>query len=144
MVLPVKVLYFLFSIYNFYLAIKKQTILYRRIFVYNIKNVLTNFKLDLFWQHIFRSYVSAIFFFDLGGLGVLVIYIHPYKHIKSIKHSYSHFSILMHAFHCKFVTGIPKPIGCDQFKWIKKSELSTLPFPKANHKIFDSIPTMQP
>ena len=74
----------------------------------------------------------------------LDINIQPYKHVKSIKHSYSHFSIIMHAFHCNLVDGTPQPIGCDQFKWIRKNELSSLPFPKANHKIFDSIPNIQP
>ena len=74
----------------------------------------------------------------------LGVSINPYQHVKSIKHSYSHFSILMHAFHCNLVSGNPQPIGCEQFKWIKKGQLSSLPFPKANHKIFDSIPSMQP
>ena len=70
--------------------------------------------------------------------------INPYKYIQSITHSYTHFSIEMHAYHCTIVSGLPKSIGCEDFKWIEKNEIFSLPFPKANHKIFSQIPITQP
>ena len=74
----------------------------------------------------------------------LNINIMPYKYINSIEHAYSHFSISMHAFHCNFVSGKPKAIGCDKFMWVKVKDITSLAFPKANHKLFNDIPTIQP
>ncbi len=64
--------------------------------------------------------------------------------IKTIQHAYTHFSISMDSYHCRFKTGEPKSIGCSDWKWIKRDELVSLAFPKANHKIFDNIPEVSP
>ena len=59
--------------------------------------------------------------------------------IKTIQHSYSHFSITMDAYHCSFVKGVPKNIQCAEHKWILPTELGDLPFPSASHKLFDDV-----
>ena len=69
----------------------------------------------------------------------LLIDVIPYQHIDQVQHSYSHFSIRMDAYHCKYIKGKPKPLGCSDFRWIKPNKLKTLPFPRANHKIFTKI-----
>jgi len=69
-------------------------------------------------------------------LGVLV---QPTSFLKQIKHAYTHFSITMDAYHCDYLQGPPKTLGCDNWKWIAPQEISLLPFPKANHKLFDKI-----
>jgi len=69
-------------------------------------------------------------------LGVCV---KPSSFLKQIKHAYSHFSITMDAYNCDFLHGHPQPIGCDDFRWIKPAQIKMLPFPKANHKLFDKI-----
>ena len=69
-------------------------------------------------------------------LGVLV---QPTSFLKQIKHAYTHFSITMDAYHCDYLQGSPEAIGCDNWKWIAPQEISLLPFPKANHKLFDKI-----
>ena len=33
----------------------------------------------------------------------------------------------------------PKTLGCQDFKWIKYNNIAQLPFPKANHKLFNEI-----
>ena len=58
--------------------------------------------------------------------------------IKTISHSYSHFSIIMDAFHCTFVSGVSKNIQCKDHKWILPSEIKNFPFPSASHKLFDA------
>ena len=69
-------------------------------------------------------------------LGVCV---KPSSFLKQIKHAYSHFSITMDAYNCDFLHGHPQTIGCDDFRWIKPAQIKMLPFPKANHKLFDKI-----
>ena len=69
-------------------------------------------------------------------LGVLV---QPTSFLKQIKHAYTHFSITMDAYHCDYLQGTPQSIGCDNWKWITPEEIRLLPFPKANHKLFDKI-----
>jgi len=69
-------------------------------------------------------------------LGVLV---RPGLFIKQIKHSYSHFTIVLDAYHCTYLSGNPSALGCDDWRWIKLKDIHQLPFPKANHKLFDSI-----
>ena len=69
-------------------------------------------------------------------LGVCV---KPTTFLKQIKHAYTHFSITMVAYNCDFLHGYPKPLGCDDWRWIKPGGIKALPFPKANHKLFDKI-----
>ena len=69
----------------------------------------------------------------------LGIHVKPTSFLKQIKHAYTHFSITMDAYNCDFLHGYPQPLGCDDWRWIKPQEIKTLPFPKANHKLFDKI-----
>jgi A/G-specific adenine glycosylase len=69
----------------------------------------------------------------------LGVYVKPTTFLKQIKHAYTHFSITMVAYNCDFLHGYPQPLGCDDWRWIKPEEIKTLPFPKANHKLFDKI-----
>lgn len=56
-----------------------------------------------------------------------------------VDHAYSHFSITMHAFHCHWVSGRPRAIGCAAWKWIAPGELENYAFPKANRKIIAEL-----
>ncbi len=67
-----------------------------------------------------------------------------FQKVKTIKHAYSHFTIELTAYHCQYTRGIPKALGCSDFKWILPSQISSLPFPKANHKLFNKIPEKNP
>ncbi len=54
--------------------------------------------------------------------------------IATIRHAYTHFKILLTAFNCTVESGtIQSPLP---LKWAGIKEIDTLPFPKANHKIF--------
>ena len=69
----------------------------------------------------------------------LGVNVQPTAFLKQIKHAYSHFSITMDAYNCDFLSGQPRAIGCDDWRWIVPNQIKTLPFPKANHKLFDTI-----
>ncbi len=66
-------------------------------------------------------------------LGVLV---RPREFIKQIKHSYTHFSIIMDAYHCDYLSGKPHCYQCSDWRWIRPEDIVKLPFPNANHKLF--------
>lgn len=53
----------------------------------------------------------------------------------AVAHAYSHFRITLHAFHCGWVSGRPRAIGCTAWKWVAPSELSRYAFPSANRKL---------
>tara|TARA_Y100001980_G_C14550908_1_gene333779 strand:- start:791 stop:1855 length:1065 start_codon:yes stop_codon:yes gene_type:complete len=56
------------------------------------------------------------------------------KKIACINHTYSHFSISLHLFQCEENKDkIKKKFDT---KWIRPGEIHSLPFPKANHKLF--------
>lgn len=57
------------------------------------------------------------------------------KEFAIVDHAYSHFSITMHAFHCCWVSGRPRAIGCAALKWISPRTLDDYAFPKANRKV---------
>ena len=63
----------------------------------------------------------------------------PTKLLKNIKHTYSHFSVNITAYSCKYIKGQPEPIGCSAWRWISPDKIYDFPFPKANHKLFNKI-----
>ena len=69
-------------------------------------------------------------------LGVVV---RPRDFFKQINHTYSHFSITLDAYHCDYVNGSPRALGCAEWRWISPKQIADLPFPKANHKLFNHI-----
>lgn len=64
--------------------------------------------------------------------------------IGKIKHQFTHFSIEMEAFVCKYMKGRPRAIECEAWKWIQLQEISNFAFPKANHKLFPKLPKTNP
>ncbi len=52
-----------------------------------------------------------------------------------VDHTYSHFRVRIHAFECTWLSGQPRCITCDAFKWVRPADLGRHAFPAANHKI---------
>lgn len=69
-------------------------------------------------------------------LGVVV---KAYDELMNLKHTYSHFSITMHAWFCKLISGEAKPKESQEIKWVEMSELEQLPFPKANKVLIEQL-----
>ena len=61
------------------------------------------------------------------------------KKFAEVEHAYSHFSITLHAFHCRHRRGRPRAIGCAAFKWIAPRNLDQYAFPKANRVVIESL-----
>lgn len=55
--------------------------------------------------------------------------------IAAVDHAYSHFSITLHAFHCRWASGRPRALECAAWKWVAPRELDDYAFPKANRKL---------
>jgi A/G-specific adenine glycosylase len=58
---------------------------------------------------------------------------------QSVKHTYSHFRITLHTFHCRIENGEPRNIGVDDFAWVSPEELNLYAFPRADQKIIESL-----
>jgi A/G-specific adenine glycosylase len=56
-----------------------------------------------------------------------------------IEHAYSHYAVRLHVFDCRYVSGRPKTIGCQRFRWMKVRELERLAFPAANKRIIAAL-----
>ena len=57
--------------------------------------------------------------------------------IAAVDHAYSHFAITLHAFHCRYTTGTPQPLGCQEFAWVRPAELHRYAFPAANRRVLE-------
>jgi len=59
--------------------------------------------------------------------------------ITAVDHAYSHFEITLHAFHCRYRTGTPKPLGCQEYAWVRADQLESFAFPAANRRVLETI-----
>lgn len=69
----------------------------------------------------------------------LGIEVKAYKELMSLKHTYSHFSITLHAWFCKLITGEPTPNQSQEVRWVDRKELGKYPFPKANKVLTERL-----
>ncbi len=60
-------------------------------------------------------------------------------HFMSLDHAYTHFSITLHAFHCRYLGGEPQALDCAEWRWATKEELPKLAFPRANAKLIAKL-----
>ena len=73
-------------------------------------------------------------------LGVEVTVNEP---LMSLNHAYSHFTITLHAYFCRLVSGIPKPKSSQEIRWVPIQALNDFPFPKANRKLTEQLLSME-
>ena len=59
-----------------------------------------------------------------------------------VKHAYSHFTMDMYTHWATIKSGTPKTIECQDFKWIKPSELRKFPYSKADLKIIEKLESL--
>ena len=59
--------------------------------------------------------------------------------ITSIDHAYTHFKITLHAFECTVVSGEPRKLGVEDFKWVRLSELGKFAFAKTDLRIIEAL-----
>jgi A/G-specific adenine glycosylase len=71
----------------------------------------------------------------------LAVEVEPGEKIAAVNHAYSHFEITLHAYHCRYRTGTPSPIGCQEFAWVKPEQLDRYAFPAANRRVLEHLRT---
>lgn len=70
--------------------------------------------------------------------------VEPGAKIAEVDHAYSHFAITLHAFHCRYRTGTPRPLGCQELAWVRREELDRYAFPAANRRVLERLATEEP
>jgi A/G-specific adenine glycosylase len=64
--------------------------------------------------------------------------------IAAVDHAYSHFAITLHAYHCRYRTGTPEPLGCQEYAWVKPEDLDRYAFPAANRRVLERLTQGEP
>jgi A/G-specific adenine glycosylase len=59
--------------------------------------------------------------------------------IVTVKHSYTHFKITLHALACRRLAGQPEPLGVADWRWVTLAELDAFPFPRTDQKIIEAL-----
>jgi A/G-specific adenine glycosylase len=55
--------------------------------------------------------------------------------LAEVKHAYSHFRVILHAFRCRISEGQPRALGCPALTWTRAGELSGFAFSKADREL---------
>ena len=57
----------------------------------------------------------------------------------TVKHAYSHFTMEMHTYFAKIKSGRPRPLHCQDYRWVKISDLREVPYSKADLYVIDEL-----
>lgn len=66
------------------------------------------------------------------------------KEFQTFNHVYTHFSVTLNAFQCKYLGGRAKPLDCEEVCWVPPKKLEAFAFSKANRKLIESLKTLKP
>jgi len=58
---------------------------------------------------------------------------------RTVKHAFTHFSLTMHAFRCRYLKGRIRPVACADAAWVGVDELSDYAFSRANRRLIDYL-----
>jgi len=61
------------------------------------------------------------------------------KHLITIAHTYTHLHVTLIVHHCQYIDGVPRPIECDEIRWVNLEELDEFNFPEANFQIIAAL-----
>ncbi|MBV9385759.1 MAG: 8-oxo-dGTP diphosphatase MutT [Chroococcidiopsidaceae cyanobacterium CP_BM_ER_R8_30] len=61
------------------------------------------------------------------------------KHLIDVEYTYDHLQVTLVVHHCRYLSGVPLPIECDEVRWVKVEDLSQYPFPSANEQIIAAL-----
>lgn len=69
----------------------------------------------------------------------LALEIEVREHIITVDHTYPHFKVSLIVHRCQYLGGKPKPLGCDEVRWVRLEELEHFSFPEANTEIIATL-----
>jgi len=61
------------------------------------------------------------------------------EHLVRVRHTYSHFKLVMDVYHCQWAGDDPKALDCADFRWVTRKDCDALPFSKADLKVLDVL-----
>ena len=61
------------------------------------------------------------------------------ENLITIDHAYTHFRVTLQVHLCRYVSGTPQTIECDEIRWVSLDEIDQFPFPKANSQIITAL-----
>ncbi|MDJ0845593.1 A/G-specific adenine glycosylase [Crocosphaera sp.] len=61
------------------------------------------------------------------------------ENLVTLDHAYTHFKVTLYVHLCRYLTGEPKPIECQEIRWVSLEDIDQFPFPKANTKIIEML-----
>jgi len=61
--------------------------------------------------------------------------------LKTVRHAYTHFKIIMQVFICEYKSGEVWLNGPVDYRWITAGQIEDYPFPKSNHKFMNLLQT---
>ena len=57
----------------------------------------------------------------------------------AVDYTYPDGSVTLNVHHCRYVSGEPQTIECDEIRWVSLSQLDQFTFPEANVQIIDAL-----
>ncbi len=56
-----------------------------------------------------------------------------------IHHAYPEKTVELHFFRCSIKDGQPRPLGCDELRWLPPAELTHMPLPPADRPLVEAL-----
>ena len=69
----------------------------------------------------------------------LAITVEVGEELITLEHAYSHKKLRFVVHLCRWLSGEPQPLACQQVKWVEPGELANYPFPAANARIIAAL-----
>ena len=69
----------------------------------------------------------------------LAIEVEVGDHLITINHNYTHFCVTLIVHNCRHLKGEPKPIECEEIRWVTLEEIDRFTFPQANSQIIAAL-----
>ena len=69
-------------------------------------------------------------------LGIAISDLSPYQ---VVRHRYPEREVELHFFRCALAEGVPRNIGCEEFRWVTSGELAGYDFPTADRSIIQIL-----
>ena len=58
--------------------------------------------------------------------------IKPGAQISSVRHEYEHYTVELHLYDCRLLSGEPRAVNVHQFRWVESDDFDQLPFTPAD------------
>lgn len=69
----------------------------------------------------------------------LEISVLPVLAMECLEHTYPHAQVMLHPFICRLQAGQPRPVACEECRWVALKDLHHYSFPPANDELIPRI-----